>query len=442
MSLTNRDLWIDPSETEREGTRMFGHLLLIAIVGIVAVGLTWAHFAVLDEITRGEGKVIPSSQTQVIQSEKGGVLLDLKVREGDIVKAGDVVAVIDNTQLATNMAELQQRYWTGLAASARLQAELDGVNDPEQIKFAPQLLTQAPEVAETEKSVFVVRQQQVESQRATLRQQVETKEQELRQIDTKVSTARKSLAIAQEQADILTPLVKTGISSKVDLLRAQQEVQSYQSEISNAEASRAPARGALAEAQAKLKEIDATFRADAAQQLSQHRAELASVTQLLTGSQKEAGRQNMLSPVYGTVKQIQIHTLGGVLQPAQELMEIVPIEDTLLIEAQIRPQDRGFIAPNQPAKIKITAYDYSIYGGLEAKVEQISADAIENERKELFFRVRLRTDRNYLIGKDGGELQIIPGMTATVDILTGKKTVLDYLLKPILKARDTALSER
>jgi len=442
MSLTNRDLWIDPSETEREGTKLFGHLLLIAVVGIVVVGLTWAHFAVLDEITRGEGKVIPSSQTQVIQSEKGGVLLDLKVREGDIVNAGDVVAVIDNTQLATNMAELQQRYWTGLAASARLQAELDGVKDPEEIKFSPELLAQAPEVAETEKSVFVVRQQQVESQRATLRQQVETKEQELRQIDTKVSTARKSLSIAQEQADILAPLVKTGISSKVDLLRAQQEVQSYQSEISNAEASRAPARGALAEAEAKLKEIDATFRADAAQQLSQHRGELASVTQLLTGSQKEAGRQNMLSPVYGTVKQIQIHTLGGVLQPAQELMEIVPIEDTLLIEAQIRPQDRGFIAPNQPAKIKITAYDYSIYGGLEAKVEQISADAIENERKELFFRVRLRTDRNYLIGKDGGQLQIIPGMTATVDILTGKKTVLDYLLKPILKARDTALSER
>jgi adhesin transport system membrane fusion protein len=442
MSLTNRDLWIDPSETEREGTRLFGHLLLFAVVGIVIIGLTWANFAVLDEITRGEGKVIPSSQTQVIQSEKGGVILDLKVREGDIVNAGDVVAVIDNTQLATNMAELQQRYWTGLAASARLQAELDGVSDPAEIKFAPKLLAEAPEVAETEKSVFVVRQQQVESQRTTLRSQVETKQQELRQIDTKVSTARKSLAIAQEQADILAPLVKTGISSKVDLLRAQQEVQSYQSEISNAEASRAPARAALAEAEAKLKEIDATFRADAAQQLSQHRAELASVTQLLTGSQKEAGRQNLLSPVYGTVKQIQIHTLGGVLQPAEALMEIVPIEDTLLIEAQIRPQDRGFIAPNQPAKIKITAYDYSIYGGLDAKVEQISADAIENERKELFFRVRLRTDRNFLIGKDGGQLQIIPGMTATVDILTGKKTVLDYLLKPILKARDTALSER
>lgn len=442
MSLTNRDLWIDPSETEREGTRLFGHLLLFAVVGIVVVGLVWANFAVLDEITRGEGKVIPSSQTQIIQSEKGGVLLDLKVREGDIVNAGDVVAVIDNTQLATNMAELQQRYFTGLAASARLQAELAGLTDPAEIKFSKDLLEKAPEVAETEKSVFVVRQQQIESQRATLQSQVETKQQELRQIDTKVSTARKSLSIAQEQVDILVPLVKTGISSKVDLLRAQQEVQSYQSEISNAEASRAPARAALAEAEAKLREIDATFRAEAAQQLSQHRAELASVTQLLTGSQKEAGRQNLLSPVYGTVKQIQIHTLGGVLQPAEALMEIVPIEDTLLIEAQIRPQDRGFIAPNQPAKIKITAYDYSIYGGLDAKVEQISADAIENERKELFFRVRLRTDRNFLIGKDGGQLQIIPGMTATVDILTGKKTVLDYLLKPILKARDTALSER
>jgi adhesin transport system membrane fusion protein len=442
MSLTNRDLWIDPSETEREGTKLFGHLLLVAVMAIVVIGLVWAHYAVLDEVTRGEGKVIPSSQTQVIQSVKGGKLKALNVREGDIVQADQVVAVLDNTELATNENELRQRKWTAEAALARLQAEIAGKDDPAEIDFPDDLVKEAPEVAETEKSVFVIRQQQLRSQRATLQSQVETKQQELRQIDVKVSTARKSLDIAQQQVDILDPMVRNNIASKVDLLRAQQEVQQYQSDISNAEASRPPARAALAEAQAKLKEIDATFRAEAAQQMNQHRAELASVRALLSGAVEQGSEQSLKSPVYGTVKQIKIHTLGGVLQPAEELMEIVPIEDTLLIEAQIRPQDRGFIAPDQHAKIKITAYDYSIYGGLDAKVEQISADAIENEKKEMFFRVRLRTDKNYLIGKDGGELQIIPGMTATVDILTGKKTVLEYLLKPILKARDTALSER
>lgn len=442
MSLTNRDLWIDPSETEREGTKLFGHLLLIAVMAIVIVGLIWSHYAVLDEITRGEGKVIPSSQTQVIQSVKGGKIKALNVREGDIVQADQVVAVLDNSDLSTNEAELKQRKWTAAAALARLQAEIAGKKEAEEIVFPADLLVEAPEVADTEKSVFVIRQQQVQSQRATLEQQVETKQQELRQIDTKVSTTKKSLDLAQQQVDIMTPLIPSGAVSKVDVLRAQQEVQQYQSELSNAEASRPAARAALAETQAKLKEVDATFRAEAAQQMGQHRAELASVTQLLAGAVGQGLEQSLRSPVYGTVKQIKIHTLNGVLQPAEALMEIVPIEDTLLIEAQIRPQDRGFIAPDLPAKVKITAYDYSIYGGLDAKVEQISADAIENEKKELFFRVRLRTDRNYLIGKDGGELQIIPGMTATVDILTGKKTVLDYLLKPLLKARDTAFSER
>src|SRR5262245_50628092 len=236
MSLTNRDLWIDPSETEREGTKLFGHLLLLAVMAIVVIGLVWSHYAVLDEVTRGEGKVIPSSQTQVIQSVKGGKLKALDVREGDIVQVGQVVAVLDNTELSTNEAELKQRKWTASAALARLQAEIAGKSDPSEIDFPEDLLQEAPEVAETEKSVFIIRQQQLQSQRTTLQQQVETKQQELRQIDTKVSTAHKSLQIAQEQVNILDPMVRSNIASKVDLLRAQQEVQQYQSEIMNAEA--------------------------------------------------------------------------------------------------------------------------------------------------------------------------------------------------------------
>jgi adhesin transport system membrane fusion protein len=212
--------------------------------------------------------------------------------------------------------------------------------------------------------------------------------------------------------------------------------------MANARAQLGSAKAALQESQSKMQEAVATFKAEASGEMAKQQSDLASVNESKNEAQAKVGRTELKSPVKGTVKEIKARTIGGVIQPAQDIMEIVPIEDTLLIEAQIRPQDRGFIAPNQNAKVKITAYDYSIYGGLDATLEQISADAIENEKKELFFRVRLRTDKNFLVGKQGEQLPIIPGMTATVDILTGQKTVLDYLLKPILKARETALTER
>lgn len=442
MSLTNRDLWIDPSETEREGTRLFGHILLGVIFSIVAASLIWSYFAVIDQITRGEGKVVPSSQTQVIQSLDGGTLAEMNVREGDIVEKDQVLVVVENSTAKFSLSELKQRFYIASAAIARLQAEINGESDPEKIAFPAEVLANAPEKAAQEKSLFVVRQSQLASQQSTLKDQVSQRQQEIQEIGTKISTSRTSLEFANQQVDILAPLVKAGAASKVDLLKARQEVQQYQSEVSNAQASLPRARSALQEAQSKMKEAVATFKAEAAQELAKQQADLSTVTESMNEAQAKVGRTELKSPVKGTVKEIKARTIGGVIQPAADIMEIVPIEENLLIEAQIRPQDRGFIAPNQHAKVKITAYDYSIYGGLDAQLEQISADAIENEKKELFFRVRLRTDRNFLVGKQGEQLPIIPGMTATVDILTGTRTVLDYLLKPILKARQTALTER
>jgi adhesin transport system membrane fusion protein len=282
MSLTNRDLWIDPSETEREGTKFFrppaardAHLHRRG-------RLVWAHYAVLDEITRGEGKVIASSQTQVIQSVKGGKIKALNVREGDIVEAGQVVAV-PRQHRALHQRSGAEAAEMDLVRGACPAAGRDRrQDDPSQIVFPDDLIKEAPQVVETEKSVFIIRQQQ--GAVAARHPAIPGRDQAAgaAQIDTKVSTARKSLDIAQQQVDILVPMVANNIASKVELLRAQQEVQQYQSEISNAEASRPPARAALAEVQAKLKEIDATFRADAAQQMNQHRAELASVTELLS----------------------------------------------------------------------------------------------------------------------------------------------------------------
>jgi adhesin transport system membrane fusion protein len=442
MSLTNRDLWIDPAETEREGIQRFGHILLGAILFVVFSFLVWSYFASLDQITRGEGKVIPSSQTQVIQSLDGGQLAEMRVREGDVVEKDQVLLVIDNTTAKFSLSELKQRYYIASAAIARLQAEIAGKADPDQIAFPDDVVKDAPDKIAQERAQFMIRQSQLSSQMRTLQDQVQGRQADIAAISTKISSSAAGLDVANQQLAILGPAVAAGAASRVDLLKAQQEAQNYKSEMANARAQVGSAKAALQEAQSKLTEAVATFKAESAGELAKQQSDLASVRESMKEANAKVGRTELRSPVKGTVKEIKTRTIGGVIQPAQDIMEIVPIEDTLLIEAQIRPQDRGFIAPNQKAKVKITAYDYSIYGGLDATLEQISADAIENEKKELFFRVRLRTDKNFLVGKQGEQLPIIPGMTATVDILTGNKTVLEYLLKPILKARETALTER
>ena len=442
MSLTNRDLWIDPAETERESIQRFGHILLGAILFVVFSFLVWAYFANLDQITRGEGKVIPSSQTQVIQSLDGGQLAEMRIREGDVVEKDQVLLVIDNTTAKFSLSELKQRYYIASAAIARLQAEISGKDNPDQIAFPEDIVRDAPDKVAQEKAQFMIRQSQLSSQMRTLQDQIEGRRQDIQAINTKISSSAAGLDVANQQLAILIPAVAAGAASRVDLLKAQQEAQNYKSEMANARAQLGSAKAALQEAQSKLQEAIATFRAESSGEIAKQQSDLASVNESMKEASAKVGRTELRSPVKGTVKEIKTRTIGGVIQPAQDIMEIVPIEDSLLIEAQIRPQDRGFIAPNQKAKVKITAYDYSIYGGLDATLEQISADAIENEKKELFFRVRLRTDKNFLVGKQGEQLPIIPGMTATVDILTGNKTVLEYLLKPILKARETALTER
>jgi adhesin transport system membrane fusion protein len=442
MSITNKDLWIDPAASEKEGTRLFGHLLLGAIFIIATVFVFWSNYAVLDVITRGEAKVVPSSQTQVIQSLDGGILEEMKVRDGQTVEKGQPILIIRNDTAVASLAELTQRFYIATAAIARLQSEIDGVKTADEIQFPADLVAKYPDKVNAEKGQFVVRAAQLRSQQATLNDEVAQRQQEVRAIDTKIKSARSLIGTAQKRLDNLIKLRAAGGAGENEVLEGQQQVQQFQADIDNASAERPAALAALQAAQSKMAEAVQTYRAQAAQEISKHQTDLSTVNESMKDAGAKVRRTEVLSPVKGTVKDIKIRTIGGVIQPAQDIMEIVPIEDNLLIEANIRPQDRGFIAPGQPAKVKITAYDFSIYGGLDGHVEDISADAIENEKKELYFRVRLRTDKNFMIGKEGQELPIIPGMTASVDILTGKKTVLEYLLKPILKAREQALTER
>ena len=226
-----------------------------------------------------------------------------------------------------------------------------------------------------------------------------------------------------------------------DLLRLERQVNDLQGALEQGKLAVPRAESALREANKRIENAFSTFRTDAQQQLNAAGAEMAGLKEVVTAGEDRVRRTEVRSPVHGTVKTIKINTVGGVTQPGADLVEVVPLEDTLLVEAQVRPADIAFLRPGLPATVKITAYDFSIYGGLKGTVEDISADTITNDRGEAFYRVRVRTDRNYL-GSDAKPLRIIPGMTAQVDVLTGRKTVLDYLLKPILKARYNALTER
>jgi len=368
---------------------------LLLLMALMAAAYLWARSAVLDEVTVGSGRVIPSSREQIIQSLEGGILAEMSVREGDVVDKDQVLLRIDDTRFGAQYRETRTRIMALRAANARLRAEANG--------GSPVFPSDAqPEQVRLETELFRSRRQQLEESVAAL---------------------KRSYQLADDELQLTAPLVKKGVVSEVELLRLQRQVNEL--------------RGNLQDRQNK-------FQADARAELAKNEADLNAISEGNTARADQVKRTIMRSPMRGTVKNIRISTIGGIIQAGQDIMEIVPLEDQLLIEARIKPSDVAFLRPGQPAVVKVTAYDYSIYGGLEASLEQISADTFRDERKpdESFYRIQVRTRQSFLKGKDGKPLPIIPGMTTTVEILTGHKTVLDYVLKPLLKARETALRER
>lgn len=444
MSDTNRGDFIDPIDVDRRGFWFFGHILLYAVAAFVVVFLIWADQAVLDEVTRGQARVIPSSQIQLIQNLEGGILADVMVREGDVVEKGQVLLRIDNRRAESDLSDLRQQYLHLSAVVARLEGEI-ARKAPADIEFPLELTNEAPGLVDAERANAEIRREQLESQLSILREQKVQKEKELESLIIKEANVKQSLALAQKQLRIKKPLADQGVISQVELLQTQRDVNELKTELDATQSAIPQTEAQIKEQQNRVNERTSTFRSEAAEELSRHRAELASVQEQLISNKDRVLRTEVRSPVRGSVKEIKIRTIGGVIRPGEDLMEIVPIEDTLLVEARIKTTDSGFVHLDQKAVVKFDTYDYSIYGGLHAVVEFKSSDAIEEEvggKRDRFFRVRLRTDRNYLQGKGGAQLEIGPGDTAVVDILTGQKTVLQYLLLPIVRTINTAGSER
>jgi len=420
-----------------EGPRFGAHALLAVVASFLVVALLWAHWATLDEVTKGDGRVIPSSHLQVVQSLDGGVVQEILVEEGDIVEKDSVLLRIDDTRYASTYRENWLKYLELKVRVARLQAEAQGApfTAPEDV------IEEQPDLAASERAICESRKKEFASSEEILRQQVEQRQQELNELENRVGQLTRSHQLAARELNITKPLVDQGVMSQVELLRLQREVNDLKGQQDSAQLNIERAKSALAEAARKVEEYRQAYRGETLAELNERQGELSRAEQAVRGFQDRVTRTTVRSPVKGIVKRLRVTTIGGVIQPGEGIVEIVPLEDTLLVEARVRPQDIAFLHPGQKAMVKFTAYDFSIYGGLSATLEHISADTIADEQGESFYLIRVRTDQSSLESA-GKPLPIIPGMTATVDILTGHKTVLDYLLKPILKARQEALRER
>ncbi|BCA95705.1 HlyD family type I secretion periplasmic adaptor subunit [Legionella antarctica] len=376
------------SKTHKSGA--FTHIILWTSAFFIVAAIMWANYAILDEVTSGQGKVIPSSEIQVIQNLEGGIIKNIFVKEGEIVKKNQILMQIDNTRFMSSYYESERKKDALQLEIIRINAEMTKTNPvfPDEIQKAQ------PDLVKDQLSLY------------------ESRMRELNQLQI-------SLNLAQKELDMTRPLLKTGSVSPVEVIRLDRAVNEIKGNIDK-------------------------FNSDELDKLNKARGELYALIEANKADKDRLTRTTVRSPVYGIIKQIKTTTLGGVLQPGNDIVEIVPLDDSLLIEAKIRPADIGFIHPGQKAMVKITAYDFSIYGGLEGSVEQISADTIIDEtdkKNESFYMIRVRTTKNHL-GTDKKPLPIIPGMLATVDILTGEKSVLAYILKPILKAKQSALRER
>lgn len=418
-------------------THWGGHILLLLIVAFFAVGFWWASIAEVDEVTRGQGKVVPSSKVQVIQNLEGGILAEVLVDEGQLVEKDEVLLKIDDSRFSSSVRESKLTYWELMARTARLDAE----SEEKPLQLPQDLLVAQPLLAAEERNLYESRQLQLQSSTDVLRRQVEQRRQELVEKQARQEQLTRSYELSHQELQMSEPLVAAGVMSEVELLRLRRTTNDLRGEMESNRLSIPRIRASIEEAQQKIIEANSRFKSEAARELSEVRAEMARTGESVSALQDRVTRTNVRSPMKGTIKRLMINTIGGVIQPGMDLVEIVPLEDNLLIEAHIRPADIAFLRPGQEAMIKFTAYDFSIYGGLPARLERISADTITNDDDESFYLIYLRTEQNY-IKSSMGELGIIPGMTVAVDILTGEKTILDYLLKPILKAKNEALRER
>ena len=430
------DLMPDLAAAQIRSPHKFALWALVLIGTGLGAFLVWASMTDLPEVTKGEGKVIPSRQNQIVQHIRGGIVTEILIKEGDIVNAGQVLLRIQNRQGKADYDQKRSEFLSLSARASRLEAQARGRKN---IKFSRAVLREAPKFAAQQRKVFRSRRLQVKAELGVLRQQLRQREQLLKEQRSLVASLKKRFASLSAEVSRAQPMVRRGAVSRLEFLRLQRDLSDARGELRTESLKIPRYQSGIRESRQKLQDKRNEGRSKVLQELTEVRSKMSELEERMRQLYFEVSRTDVRSPVRGTIKQLRVSTRGGVVKPGEPLVEIVPLEDSLLIEAKIRPADRAFLKIGQAALVKITAYDYAIYGGLMGKVVSVSADTIEesNRPDNAFYKVQVRTTRSFL-KKDGKRLPIIPGMTAVVNIMTGaEKSVLDYIFKPITKTKRT-----
>ena len=427
--------WEDEAENEiKEQETLRAKKILYSVGAVLGVLLLWAAITRVDEVTQGEGKVIPSKQVQVVQSFDGGIISELLVTVGQLVKIGDPLVRIDETRAISSLRENQSQYISLVAKQARLQALVENKS----FELPIHIKQDDPKIYAQEYSLYLSSKSALEAQIGMARDELMQRKAELSEVYAKQEQATKGLNLVTREIELTKPLQNIGAVSEVDILHLEQDAARLRGEQGQAQANIGMVKSAIVEAERKINETEQTAHSKISEELSETTAKLNSISETRVALNDKVIQSTLKSPVNGVISRLYVNTIGGVIQPGKDVLEIIPSDEALVLETKVQLKDIAFIALNQHANVKLTAYDYTIYGALEADVIGVAADSQVDEKGNAYYIVRVRTVKSSL----GPKLPIIPGMAAQVDIMTGKKTVLSYLLKPVLKAKAYAFTER
>lgn len=412
-------------------------LLAWPVMLLLAVGLIWANYATLDEVAIATGEVVPAGRISVVQHLEGGIIQDIYISEGDTVREGQTLMQLDLASGGTNREELQVRIDSERLIKARLEAEAEG----KELVFPEDVSKRRPAIVAAQRQAFEARRRELGSTLQVMREQVKQRELEVEELTARARAVESNYKLASERLKMSRSLLAEGLTAKMEHLELEAEVENLDGEMRSLRPSMPKAQAAVEEARQRLQETESRFRREAQDQLGKIEENIARVTELLSEADAQGVRTEIKSSINGVVKNMRYNAIGNVIKPGEPIMEIVPTGDNLVIEAKLNPVDRGYVTEGQDATVKISTYDFARYGGLEGQVMRVAPDSSTDEDGAPYFRVVVRTNKNYL-GKVEGDLPITPGMQATVDIHTGEKSVMDYLVKPILKLRHEAFRER
>ncbi|RUU32372.1 HlyD family type I secretion periplasmic adaptor subunit [Mesorhizobium sp. M6A.T.Cr.TU.017.01.1.1] len=420
---------------------LFASASIFIIGALFVVFVAWAAFAEVDEIARGDGKVIPASKTQIIQASEAGVVQEIAVKIGQVVRKNDLIIRLDNTLNTSSLGEQQAKSRALEVRIARLKYEQSG-NLTGPFLCPTDIQSIAPQICENEQKLLTARRENFDNKLSVLKSRLDQREKELDEAAANSDRLTRNLAVSDQEAKLVGSMVKKGLMARTEQIRVEREQTELNGQLNLSGETVKKIRSTITEAQLQVDELGLQLQQEALDELTQALAELSVVDETIRGATDKVARTDIRSPVDGIVNTLELNTVGAFVQPGSVVAGIVPTSETLLVEARVSPRDVAFIRPDQEALIKVTAYDFSIFGGIEGKVSNITADSLVDEKTgEPFYQVRVATDKSTL-ERDGKAYSIIPGMICSVDIKTGRKTILSYLLKPINKARQEAMSER